>query len=80
MRRTAVRIVVLVKYVPEPTAAPHFTDDVVSGGRGSRTIVAINKDPDASTFQIADFGLVGDLRAGLPALIDEIDRRRGGAQ
>jgi electron transfer flavoprotein alpha subunit len=48
-----------------------------SGMQGSRTIVAINKDPKAPIFQITDFGVVGDLHTVLPALIDEIVKRKG---
>jgi electron transfer flavoprotein alpha subunit len=45
--------------------------------RGSRTVVAINKDPKAPMFRFADFGVVGDAHAVLPALIDEVERRKG---
>ena len=47
-----------------------------AGMQGSRTIVAINKDPKAPIFEISDFGVVGDLHTILPALIDEIERRK----
>jgi electron transfer flavoprotein alpha subunit len=47
-----------------------------AGMQDSRTIVAIDKDPAAPIFRIADFGVVGDLRRVLPALLAEIARRR----
>jgi electron transfer flavoprotein alpha subunit len=48
-----------------------------AGMQTSKTIVAVNKDEEAPIFELVDFGVVGDLHTVLPAVTEEVTRRKG---
>ncbi len=50
----------------------------VVGMKGSRTIVAVNKDQNAPIFEMCDYGIVGDIFEIIPALTEELEKSKSG--
>ena len=48
----------------------------VAGMEDSDLIIAVNKDPEAAIFEIADLGVVGDINAVVPKLTEAIEREQ----
>ena len=53
------------------SGAPHYT----TGFAKSKIVVAVDRNPKAPVFDVADFGIAGDLREVLPALVEELRRK-----
>ena len=49
----------------------------LAGMQSSETIVAVNSDPDAQIFKVADFGIVGSLFDVVPAVVKKLEEAKG---
>jgi electron transfer flavoprotein alpha subunit len=54
------------------SGAMHYT----TGFMGSKVVLAVDRNPQAYIFQMADVGIVGDLREVLPCLVEELRKDR----
>jgi electron transfer flavoprotein alpha subunit len=48
-----------------------------AGMQTSKTIIAVNKDPEAPIFELVDYGIVGDLHKVVPQATEQITKRKG---
>jgi electron transfer flavoprotein alpha subunit len=54
------------------SGAMHYT----TGFLGSKVVLAVDQNPEAPIFQVADIGIVGDLREVIPCLIEQLKKDR----